>query len=666
MEIYQLKVFLEVAHCLSFTEAAYNLNLTQPAITAKIKSLESELNTPLFNRLRRKIELTEVGKILVNESVKIIELEAEVINKIEEFKQGGFGTIKIGAYSAIADHWLSYFLYKYRKEYPGIQTQLQTFSSSESLAKSLTNQDIDVGFSIISFKENSNLIDIKIDTVNYYIFVHKQHKLADKKWLSLRELLNYQWVIGSENFSSRLMWESRLSELGIKFSDFKQLEIVDTLGLMKTYLTQGNYIGFASDLELPSYEGSNLVAIPIQEFPLKANLFMLIPKYYEPYLAVEYKSKTKTSKESTPIEKFISLLLNVFQEKESKKSEVKDSFTLNPKLKQPRLNLLQKSTNKPEKIAIRIGTQNQTISTVTAGLIPQKLGLIEHFLPRSKRYHSVEYDLQLIDFSMGQPIVEGLHNNELDIGILGDYPLLQSAKTIGSSGQTILVSFVAINPEGTGNAIVVPQKSQIKTLEDLQGKFIELPFGSSAHGMVLRALKHFDLLADVNLYPMNQSMTKTVNPKKDTSSIYAHFSPFHELAHFQDKYQYLLNGNLSGLPSFSGIVVRKEFAETYPEIVISYLQAIIGAQYWYLNTPSAFSLISQWTNISPEILSRILSSTYQKECSNLFIPELNVRQDWIQSHIDQLQSIPNHEYLEDISLQNWIQTDFIHAAATMN
>ena len=666
MEIYQLKVFLEVAHCLSFTEAAYTLNLTQPAITAKIKSLESELNTPLFHRLGRKIELTEVGKILVNESPKIIELETEVVKKIEEFKQGGFGTIKIGAYSAVADHWLSYFLYKYRQEYPGIKTQLQTFSSSENLAKSLTDQDIDIAFSIINYKENSNLIDLKIDTINYYIFVHKQHKLANKKWLSLRELLNYHWVIGSENFSSRLMWESRLSELGIKNSDFKELESVDTLGLMKTYLTEGNYIGFASDLELPCSECSELVAITIQEFALKANLFMLIPKYYENYLNAESKSQTKRSEQSTPVEKFISFLLNIIQEKESKETQAKDSFNVDPKLKQPRLNFSKKSIKQPEKIAIRIGIQNQTISTVTAGLIPQKLGLIEHFLPRSKRYHSIDYDLQLIDYLMGQPIVEGLHNNELDIGILGDYPLLQSAKTMGFSDQTILVSFIAINPEGTGNAILVPQKSQIKTLEDLQGKFIELPFGSSAHGMVLRALKHFNLLADVNLYPMNQSMTKTVNTKQKTSSIYAHFSPFHELAHFQDKYQYLLNGNFSGLPSFYGVVVRKEFADTYPEIVISYLQAIIGAQYWYINTPSAFSLISQWTNISPEILSRILSSTYQKDCPNLFIPELKVRQDWIQSHIEQLQSIPNHEYLEDISLQNWIQTDFIQAAATMN
>jgi NitT/TauT family transport system substrate-binding protein len=64
MEIYQIKVFLEVARHLSFTEAADALALTQPAVSAKIKSLESEIKAPLFYRMGRKIALTRVGKYL--------------------------------------------------------------------------------------------------------------------------------------------------------------------------------------------------------------------------------------------------------------------------------------------------------------------------------------------------------------------------------------------------------------------------------------------------------------------------------------------------------------------------------------------------------------------------------------------------------------------------
>jgi len=61
MEVYQIKEFMKVARHLSFTEAADALNLTQPAVSVKIKSLESELGASLFYRLGRKIKLTEVG-----------------------------------------------------------------------------------------------------------------------------------------------------------------------------------------------------------------------------------------------------------------------------------------------------------------------------------------------------------------------------------------------------------------------------------------------------------------------------------------------------------------------------------------------------------------------------------------------------------------------------
>ncbi|MBE9048485.1 LysR family transcriptional regulator, partial [Pleurocapsales cyanobacterium LEGE 10410] len=78
MEIYQLKVFLAVAHYLNFTEAAESLNLTQPAVSAKIKSLESDLKTSLFDRLGRQIQLTEVGQYLVTEAKRLVSLEAEI------------------------------------------------------------------------------------------------------------------------------------------------------------------------------------------------------------------------------------------------------------------------------------------------------------------------------------------------------------------------------------------------------------------------------------------------------------------------------------------------------------------------------------------------------------------------------------------------------------
>ena len=96
MEVYQIRVFLEVARHLSFTEASDILNLTQPAVSAKIKSLETELGTPLFHRLGRKIQLTDVGEFLLENGPKLIDLENDLLQEIEHIKKGKSGILKIG------------------------------------------------------------------------------------------------------------------------------------------------------------------------------------------------------------------------------------------------------------------------------------------------------------------------------------------------------------------------------------------------------------------------------------------------------------------------------------------------------------------------------------------------------------------------------------------
>ena len=111
MEIYQLKVFLEVARCLSFTEAADTLSLTQPAVSAKIKSLETALGTPLFQRLGRRIVLTQAGEYLWEEGSQLVELEARLVAEIEDIKQGKFSSLTIGSMANVANHWLPAKLY---------------------------------------------------------------------------------------------------------------------------------------------------------------------------------------------------------------------------------------------------------------------------------------------------------------------------------------------------------------------------------------------------------------------------------------------------------------------------------------------------------------------------------------------------------------------------
>ncbi|MEM9091476.1 MAG: LysR family transcriptional regulator [Cyanobacteria bacterium P01_F01_bin.53] len=220
MEIYQLKVFLEVARHLSFTEAADALNLTQPAVSAKIKSLESSLGVELFQRLGRKIKLTTVGAYLLEAGPNLIELEGRLIREIEDIKQGRFSRLKIGCTTTIASGWLPRILFEYRQKYPGIDVHCLTFDTVEQLHQSMVLGEIDVGFSDSNLKEFDGIEAVPVDNFQYCLMVAADHRLAIREWLSLRDLIEEAWVFPALATPEGVTLKARLSELGLQLSDF--------------------------------------------------------------------------------------------------------------------------------------------------------------------------------------------------------------------------------------------------------------------------------------------------------------------------------------------------------------------------------------------------------------------------------------------------------------
>jgi len=660
MEIYQLKVFLEVARCLSFTEAADALNLTQPAVSAKIKSLESDLNTPLFNRLGRRIELTQVGQYLLEEAPCLVDLEAQLIAEIDDIKQGKFSALRIGCMAAINSHWLPSILFDYRRRCPHVQTRCLQFESAEKLYRSIKNGDVDIGISDLSFSEFDELSETVIDTVHYSLITASHHRLAQQEWLSLKDLLHQPWVLLPEGTPSRIIFERRLHEMGLTLSAFSQVEIVDAPSLVRTYVLQGNYLGFIADVDFQVERQAGLIqTIPLAEFALGTPLFLLMAKRLARALQRQHRVPGRGRQALEPIQQFITLL----QQRPQQPLTAASDPIPRARFQAPHFVLRPRPSQPGETLTLTIGTQNRTIQTVTAGLIIQRLGLLEHFLPQSGRYSGTQYQIRWRDYTSGAPIVAGLEAKQIDIGVLGDYPLLLSAMApAGTATNTCLISFVASNPDGTGNDIIVPHHSHLSCIEDLKGRVIAVPFSSAAHSMVMRSLHHKDLLGQVRLTSIDN-----LNPQRLTSNLgqvdgYAYFAPFHEIAKHKHPCRRLLEDNLDGLPTFHGIVVQQEFASQYPELVVAYLKALSAAQYWYATTPMAATLVSRWVNLDAAIVSKTLLPGTGDYTQGVFFPETQIRFDWVSGHIDQLRQIAGHDYLDQIDLNHWVQPEFLAQA----
>src|SRR5580692_13178732 len=187
-----------------------------------------------------------------------------------------------------------------------------------------------------------------------------------------------------------------------------------------------------------------------------------------------------------------------------------------------------------ETLDIGIGIQNTTTNTVTGGVVLQQLGLFQKLLPKTGRYKDVTYALSWQNATSGPPITNGMMANNIQIGMMGDYPLMVNGATGQATGnETQLVAIIAYNAKGSGNGIVVHKDSPYYELADLKGKNVSVPFGSAAHGMMQRALEQKGLPPDFwNLVSQSPEIGST-NLQEKRIDAHADFVPFAELLPFR-------------------------------------------------------------------------------------------------------------------------------------
>ncbi|MGD1854604.1 MAG: ABC transporter substrate-binding protein [Leptolyngbyaceae cyanobacterium] len=269
------------------------------------------------------------------------------------------------------------------------------------------------------------------------------------------------------------------------------------------------------------------------------------------------------------------------------------------------------STGNGEVIRISIGTQDQVINTAVGGATVRELGLLEKHLPTTGKYENVEYDIQWSSYTSGPPITNKMLADQIDIGLMGDFPAVINLIKFQEEVEGVTSTFIgtlAYSPNGAGNAVVVPKDSDVTSLADLKGGSVSVPFGSAAHGMVLKALSDagIDPESDVKLISQAPEVGGT---SLRTGQIDAHadFVPFGELFPFRGFAKKIFDGAQTGVPTLHGIVVRSDFAEEHPEIVQAYLQAMLEANQTFQEKPEEISAqIEEWSGIEKEVVYMFL------------------------------------------------------------
>lgn len=238
---YRDTVFLSVAEKLSFSKAAEELFISQPAVTKHIKELEYKLKVTLFTRNGSKISLTKAGQVCYKRLKVIRQLYNDLEFEIGSIGDGFKGELRIGASSTISQYIIPQIMADFHERYPNIKLFLINGNSSE-MEKQLLDNDID-----LALVENaSSQANIRYSTFMHdeIVAVVGQNTVYSKrKNITISELVNYPIVLREKGSGTLDVIYKALLAKGMKPEDLKVAMHLGSTESIKSFIS--SFDGFA-------------------------------------------------------------------------------------------------------------------------------------------------------------------------------------------------------------------------------------------------------------------------------------------------------------------------------------------------------------------------------------------------------------------------------------
>ena len=187
MDTQSLKAFIAVAEQKSFSTAAESLYLTQSAVSKRIKQLEEQLGTTLFDRHNRTISLTEAGEALLPRAQHILDLVSDTELELENISGDISGSLTLATSHHIGLHRLPPVLRKFVHAHPNVDLDLQ-FMGSERAYQAVRLRQVDLALTTLEQTPKGDIAAIPLWQDDMVCVCAANHRLADIPQVSLQDL----------------------------------------------------------------------------------------------------------------------------------------------------------------------------------------------------------------------------------------------------------------------------------------------------------------------------------------------------------------------------------------------------------------------------------------------------------------------------------------------
>ncbi|KAF0845227.1 ABC transporter substrate-binding protein [Nocardia caishijiensis] len=255
-------------------------------------------------------------------------------------------------------------------------------------------------------------------------------------------------------------------------------------------------------------------------------------------------------------------------------------------------------------VVVKVGYQSKTINTINAGTLMRDRGEFENALREVGERTGLKYRVVWQDFSSGAPLTAAMIATHVDIGSMGDYPLLANGSKTAkyADAATELIAVTGYNLRGSLNQVVVPNDSSATTLGDLRGKNVSTSLGSAGDGMLSSALSRAGVAAGELAIANQDPAIGAAAIQGGQVDALAQFVPWPQLVVFRGQGRLLYDGGDNNTPTFHGVVARKQFTSAHPEVTAAFLRAMQATTRYIITEPlQAAQRIGALTGIEPEV-----------------------------------------------------------------
>lgn len=225
MEIRHLHYFMAVCEELHFTKAAEKLGISQPTLSQQIRVLEDELGMPLFDRIGKKIVVTEAGSLLFSYATKMLTTLQNVKDAINDLQELQRGQISVGIMPSDLDYRITQLVIDFHQKFPKVK--LRILASIDIMRQVLENEvDIGIGTNV---EPDDRLVIIPLRREEYVLTVSQEHPLANQTAITITELKDLPMVMYPEGFFGREIVEEAVKKHGFQLHSILETSSVTSI-----------------------------------------------------------------------------------------------------------------------------------------------------------------------------------------------------------------------------------------------------------------------------------------------------------------------------------------------------------------------------------------------------------------------------------------------------